>query len=277
MNIKTHRFQIGAFEALVIQDGSKPGSLEAVIKRYPDVPREALENAAQTLGLDWEAIELSRNILLLDTGTQRVLVDTGEGIGDCQLTDALPAAGISPETIGIVILTHGHGDHIGGLTDAEGRLLYPNARYVMWKTEWDATLETAAAASDPDYAAFIRRNLLPIQDRLTLIESDTDIQPGIRAFAAPGHTVGHMALLIESGGQRLLHIVDAAHHPAQITYTDWSPRFDRQPELARVTRRALIERALSENLPVMAYHFPFPGLGCVVKRGQMAVWEAGTP
>lgn len=277
MNIKTHRFQIGGVRALVIQDGGRPGSLEAVIKRYPDVPQEALENAARELGIDWEAIELSRNILLLDTGAQRVLVDAGEGIGDGQLTDALPAAGISPETVDTIILTHGHGDHIGGLTDAEGRLLYPNARYVMWKTEWDFMLELAQQVEDPDYAAFIRRNLLPIQDRISLIESETDIQPGIRALAAPGHTVGHMALLIESGGERLLHIVDAAHHPAQITYTDWSPRFDRQPELARVTRRTLIERAARENLPVMAYHFPFPGLGRVAQRGQMAVWEASTP
>lgn len=277
MNIKTHRFQIGGFRALVIQDGGRPGSLEAMIKRYPDVPQEALENAARELGIDWEAIELSRNILLLDTGSQRVLVDAGEGIGDGQLTDALPAAGISPETVDTIILTHGHGDHIGGLTDAEGRLLYPNARYVMWKTEWDFMLELAQQVEDPDYAAFIRRNLLPIQDRISLIESETDIQPGIRALPAPGHTVGHMALLIESGGERLLHIVDAAHHPAQITYTDWSPRFDRQPELARVTRRTLIERAARENLPVMTYHFPFPGLGRVVQRGQMAVWAASTP
>ena len=91
----------------------------------------------------------------------------------------------------------------------------------------------------------------------------------MRAVDAKGHTVGQVAVLIESAGQKLLHIADVAHHPFQLYHPDWSPRFDNQPQVAAQTRQALFERVERQSLLMLAYHFPAPGLG-YVRAGQ---WE----
>jgi len=107
-----------------------------------------------------------------------------------------------------------------------------------------------------------------------MIDHESEILPGLCVLPAPGHTLGHIALLLESGGERLLHIVDCAHNPAQVSHTDWSPLYDMQPDVSAQTRKALFERAARENILVMAYHFPFPGLGRVIEADGAYQWVA---
>jgi len=116
-------------------------------------------------------------------------------------------------------------------------------------------------------------NLLPIQGQLDLVDRETEIVPGIRAVAAPGHTPGHMALAISSGGEQLLVIADAVLHPIHLEQPEWYAVVDFIPEQAVATRRRLLNRAAAEKALVLAFHFPFPGLGHVVQKGEGWQWR----
>ncbi len=157
---------------------------------------------------------------------------------------------------------------------------FPNARYVMWKEEWDfwtsaPTLEALKAV------AHIKQLLLtvahnkfpPIQGQLDLVDHETEILPGLHAVAAPGHTPGHMAVAISSGREQLLYSADTAIHPIHLEYPDWYALVDFAPDQVVTTRRQLFNRAASEKALVLAFHFPFPGLGHVIQRGQGWQWQ----
>ncbi|MBZ0279772.1 MAG: MBL fold metallo-hydrolase [Anaerolineae bacterium] len=235
---------------------------------FTSVLPEALERAAQSENFQIDAVPFSMNILLIQTPQHKVLVDTGLGSGT--LLKTLEQIGVRPESIDRVIITHGHGDHIGGIMGENG-LNFPNARYTFWKSEWDYWF-TEAQKGDETHPA--RRNLFPIQDRVDFIDTESEILPGVSAVSAPGHTLGQMGLLIEHGVLRLLHIADAAHTHFQVVHPDWSPRFDMQPDVSAKTRKALFERAADQNLLLTAYHFPFPGLGRISRDGENLKWTS---
>ena len=119
-----------------------------------------------------------------------------------------------------------------------------------------------------------RRCLPPIEKQLSLIDEETEIVPGIRSIAAPGHTPGHMALSISSGGEQLLHLVDTVVHPIHLERPDWLVATDLLPEQTVATRRRLLDLAATEKVLVFVFHFPFPGLGHVVQSGSGWEWEA---
>jgi glyoxylase-like metal-dependent hydrolase (beta-lactamase superfamily II) len=114
-----------------------------------------------------------------------------------------------------------------------------------------------------------RTSLLPRRARFSMAAPNADLVSGIRAVAAPGHTIGHTGYLIENGGQRLLVMGDLANHAViALARPDWSFAFDADPALAATTRRRVLDMAASERLPVLGYHFPWPGIGHVEARGQ---------
>ncbi len=190
----------------------------------------------------------------------------------------LQAGGIAPGDIDMVILTHGHPDHIGGNTDAEGKPAFPKARYVMWKDEWRFWTSGQAEATLDEHVKdvlieFARKNLPPIQGQLDLVDHETEIVPGIHALAAPGHTPGHMALAISSQGEQLLCISDALLHPIHLEQPEWHAVIDFAPHEVVATRRQLLNRAAAEKALVLAFHFPFPGLGHVAQMGEGWLWQ----
>ena len=215
--------------------------------------------------------------MLVDTGADGLAPSTG------RLLRNLQAEGIAPEDIDVVILTHCHPDHIGGNSLDNGQLAFPNARYALWKSEWDFwTSEQAEAKLDEHVREVLlsiaRKNLPPIQDRLDLIEHEREILPGIDAIAAPGHTPGHMALAISSGGERLLCISDTVLHPIHLEHPEWCAVVDFAPDQVLATRHRLLKRAAEEKALVLAFHFPFPGLGHILPKGDGWEWQpvAGT-
>jgi glyoxylase-like metal-dependent hydrolase (beta-lactamase superfamily II) len=120
---------------------------------------------------------------------------------------------------------------------------------------------------------FARKNLPPIQGQLDLIDREMEILPGIQAISAPGHTPGHMALAISSGSEQLLCISDSVLYPIHLEQPDWYQVFDLAPEQAMATRRQLLDRVAAEKVMVIAYHFPFPGLGRVIEKEKGWQWQ----
>ena len=112
--------------------------------------------------------------------------------------------------------------------------------------------------------------------RLELIEREIEILPGIQAVEAPGHTLGHMAILISSEGDQLLHMVDVVLHPIYIERPEWCAAVDFIPDQVVTTRQRLLKRAAAEEALVLAFHFPFPGFGHIVQEGEGWKWQPMT-
>lgn len=269
MTAQHHALTVGALRCTVVSDLTLPNTvpldLDRLAATFPDLDRADLESAVAASGMSSSRSAL--NLLYVEAGDRRVLVDTGMGLDAeppmGQGLRVLESLGVDLAAIDTVILTHAHGDHFLGLTAPDGTPTFPDARLVVWHTEWAhwSAPETLAALNE-GYAAMIRARLLSLEGRMTLIDSaETEVAPGIRLLPLPGHTPGHVGLWLESEGERLLHLVDAVHFPLQLENLDWGPRFDSDSAQAAQTRRAIIGQAAREDLRVLTYHLPFPGLG----------------
>ncbi|MGZ9811056.1 MBL fold metallo-hydrolase [Pseudoroseicyclus sp. H15] len=197
--------------------------------------------------------------VVVKSGGQTLLFDTGlEARG---LREALAGAGFKPEDIDIVVLTHMHGDHVNGLSGPDGEITFPDAAYVTGSTEW-------AHWSNADYEPF-EEKVRPLAELFEFIEPGAEVAPGVTAVEAFGHTPGHMAYLVESGGDTLLMMVDTAnHHVFSLAHPDWEVGFDSDKKMAAATRHRLLGMAADERLPVIGYHMPFPCTGFVERRGE---------
>jgi len=200
---------------------------------------------------------------VVNTGSELVLFDTGlnpEGI-----TSALEAAGYAPHQVDVVVITHMHGDHIGGLT-GDGGATFANARYVTASAEFDAW----AAMDNQTFDAKMR----PLAEQTEMIGDGASVASGITAMAAHGHTPGHTAYMIESGGRQLLIAADFANHYVwSLGYPDWEVKFDMDKAAAAETRRRLLGMLAADKIPFVGYHMPWPGTGFVSAKGDGFVYE----
>jgi glyoxylase-like metal-dependent hydrolase (beta-lactamase superfamily II) len=280
MKAETHRFKIGAFDCLAVSDGTfaYPAGLF-----FANARKEEYEQGLRERQLPLDQITTPYVCLYLDTGERRVLVDTGAGKlapTTGRLVQNLRSEGIDPGTIDTVILTHAHPDHIGGNLDANGSLAFPNARYVMSSVEWDfwASKPTLSSLNCGDHLKqlllqYAADMLPPIQCRLDLVDDEAEVVPGVRTIAAPGHTPGHVALEISSQGETLIDAVDTFLHPIMIERLEWYSVVDVYPENAIASRRCLLERAAEIGAAVLSFHFPFPGLGRLIRNENGFTWK----
>ena len=283
----SYHFNVGPFECIVVSDGTMvyPHPAQLLFANAPKAHLDSVLREHDILPDEWKEYVSPYPSLVIKTGSSTMLVDTGAGSlmpTTGKLIPNLRADGISPEQIDIVVLTHGHPDHIGGNVDAEGKPAFPKARYVMSRTEWDFW------SSGPDLSALeveeplkqwilevAQRNLPPIESQLELIEMDAEIAPGIEAMAAPGHTPGHMAIRISAGqGESFIDVADAVVHPIHLEQPDWCVATDFDKDQTVATRQRLLERAAQEEALVFAYHFSAPGLGYVIQHGETWKWQA---
>lgn len=255
----SHEFFVGQIRCVVVPNGNEKATIQELKDIFP--PNPEIYAALDTLT---EPIDFSQNCLLIETDGQLILIDTGLGTVNPDYTSLLlpnlAEVGVSPEQINIVVLTHGHGDHIGGVVDDAGNLTFPNAQHIMSRVDWEHW-------TGPALRPISERCLYPLKETVKLIEMNSEIAAGVRSLAAPGHTPGHIAIVVESDGEKLIHLVDAAHHAPQVEHPTWSPKFDTDPILSAQTRAALFQQAAAENFRIMAYHFGTPGIGRVVAEG----------
>lgn len=271
----TYRFTLGDFRCLAVNDGGFVGNAGLL---FANAPANELAAELAAAGLDPDHLPSIWTCLLVDTPTHRVLIDTGVGPGydgGGKLLARLAAEGVAAESIDTVILTHAHGDHIGGSSDEDGALTFPNATYAMWATEWAYWTDPESLAGAPAWAVDVaRRKLPPLAPRMRPLATTDAIVPGIRPVPAPGHTVGHMAIELSSGGELLLFLADAALHPLHVTRPDWCARLDQDPVQTAATRRDIYRRAVATDALVLAFHFtPFPSLGRIVAADGGWAWR----
>lgn len=278
MNTGSYRFKLGNFECVSLSDGSHDYPLKNF---FANVAIEQIEEALRQRNLPIDYITTPYTYLYVNTGEHRVLVDMGAGKvtpSTGPLRQNLVSAGIDPADIDTVFITHAHPEHIGGTLDDEGRPVYAEARYYIWKEEWEFSTADIAFAKAPErFVAIARANLEPIRDRLILLDREDEVVPGIGAIPAPGHTPGHMAVSVTSGDERLLYIGDTVLHPLHLEHPQWLPIYDILPEQAAASKRCIFDLAAEEKALVMGQHFPpFPSLGHVVKEGEGWRWQPET-
>jgi glyoxylase-like metal-dependent hydrolase (beta-lactamase superfamily II) len=221
-------------------------------------------------------VVLEQNSPIVNAGDKLVLFDTGlgsaKGFGPTtgRQQKSLKEAGIKPEDIDAVVFSHAHPDHIGGVVDDNGKALFPNAQYYIAQSDLDFwTDESKANGPLKDFIALARKNLLPVRDRIVFYKDGQEFLPGIQAMSAPGHTVGHTIFMITSDGKSLAYLADLTHHPILLLE---KPRmefsYDTDPKQAANSRVKMLEMLAANKIAVMAYHYPWPGVGHVVKNGE---------
>ncbi len=287
MNGESFRFKIGDFQCFSVADGNLNYPLDSFFR---NAPRTQLEEELREMGLPTTQVATPYTLLYVNTGNHRVMVDTGAGnLGEHaanmfpnldhstsvtgKLIPNLRAAGIEPEDVDTVLITHAHPDHVAG-TLIEGKLAFANAQYFVPRMEYEFWMSDAATQAPPVFVSIARENLEAMRERMTLIDDGTEIVPGICAVATPGHTPGHTAFSIVSKGEELIHISDVALYPLHIQHPDWAPAFDMNVEQALATKRRIMQRAADTSALVFAHHFPpFPNVGHVVKQGEGWQWQ----
>lgn len=252
-----NRFKLGGFEVTTLLAGTRPVENPNQIFGLNATP-EQFAAAAEAAFLPADVAQFFFTPTLVNTGTELVLFDTG--VGAEGMTAALAAAGITPDLIDVVVLTHMHGDHIGGMMTADGTPTFANARYVTGSVEHN---HWSAAGNEG-----FDKNVKPLNDKFTFLDDGGSVASGITAKLAAGHTPGHMAYMLESEGKSLAITADTANHYVfSLAHPDWEVSFDADKAAAAKTRKDIFGMLAADRVPFIGYHMPFPGMGFVEAQG----------
>ena len=262
-------FKLGELTAVALRDGGleppndnqvfgvglKPEDVAAVLSAN-NLPTDKLSLSVQPL-----LVKAADRVLLFDTGAGSLF---GPGTG--KIGASLAEAGIDPGSVTDIFISHSHGDHIGGLVNAEGTLAFPNAAIHLSKPEWEhlsgqQNMAALASAMKPRVQAFA---------------PGAELIPGVvTAVEIKGHTPGHSGYRITSGADSILYVGDSMHHyVVSVQKPEWTIAFDGDNATATASRIALLNELAASGERVYAVHFPYPGLGKMEKRGETVVWVA---
>ena len=272
-------FKIGEFSAVALRDGALEFPNDNKVFGVGRTPEEvaALLSAA---GLPTDKLQLGLEPLLVKTGDRVMLFDTGAGSnfgpGSGKLAVSFAESGVDQQTVTDIFISHVHGDHVGGLLNPVGELVFPNAKIHLSKPEWaflsGLTDEQAKSIGLDGHTALVAA----IKSKVAAFAPGAELVPGVvKAVEFKGHTPGHSGYRITSGTESLLYIGDTMHHSIiSVQKPDWPMNFDADQAAGAKTRVALIAQSEANGQRIYAVHFPFPGLGKFEKRGDGAVWVA---
>jgi len=250
-----NRIKLGGFEVTALLAGTRTVEKPTDIFGLNADPAE-FTAVSEAAFLPTDKAQFFFTPTVVNTGSELVLFDTGLNAGG--ITAALGAAGYTPDQIDTVVLTHMHGDHIGGLMN-ETTPTFANARYVTGAVEHNHWMGAANEGFD--------KNVRPLNDKISFLDDGGAVTGGITAMAAMGHTPGHMGYMLESDGANLMLIADLANHYVwSLAHPDWEVRFDMDKAMAAASRRKVLGMLAADRTPFIGYHMPFPALGYVETR-----------
>jgi len=252
-----------------LHPGMTPERWEPYRRRYPEV---FAGPDTWRLHFGGHLIRSRGRTLLVDTGTgptTRPLLNNPPG----RLLEELGAGGVRAEDVDRVFFTHLHPDHVGWSLTAQGRPVFPRARYTVHRADWETFQRPEVQQAFP--FTYVDETLTPLAGLgvLDLLEGEHALTEEVTALEAPGHTPGHMAVLIISAGERALILGDALVNPAQVTEPEMRFAFDSDGETAAATRRRLLDRIEAEGMKVAQCHFPAPGFGRIVRLEGRRYWQ----
>lgn len=269
-----YRFKFGDAEITIVSDGTLP--LGDPHSNFKGLSPAEMDRQLKDNFLPLSNAVLEQNVLIVNTGDRMVLFDTGMGSSKLfgpttgKLMESIRQAGIDPKDIDAVVMSHAHIDHCGGCMADDGSRNFPNAQYYIAQSDYD--FWTDEKMTGPSLKTFLdqaRKNLVPNRDRMVFFKDGQEFLPGITAIAAPGHTVGHTVFMISSGGKQLCYIGDLAHHPVLLLeqpLTEFA--YDTDPKQSAQSRVRILTMLAANRIPLLAYHFAWPGFGHVAAQGQ---------
>ena len=280
-NSGAYRFGVGEIGATVLSDGIIGGPPRIYAS---DAPEAELQEVLKRAFLPSDHLTLNLNTLLIEAGGKRILLEAGAGQtmgpGGGRIFANLAAIGLTPADIDIIVISHTHPDHVGNLRSAEGERAFPRATIFAPKADWDFFVR-----NEPDlsympvpedfrrrFGAAIKRSVEPVTQGIELYEAGAEIVPGLTTIAAAGHTPGMVSFLVHSGSDQLLLTADLAYHPVVNVDRPWRPGPDRDKEAALNARRRIFDRAATDRIPVLGFHYPFPGIGHLLKTDTAYAW-----
>lgn len=274
-----YRYKVGDIEVAVVPDGFRMVPVDG--NYLKNASAEELAAQLKAAGQPADKMKNTYTPIVLTTGGKRVLFDTG--VGEAQsaqsngergrLNANLAAAAIDRNTIDVVVISHFHADHVNGLLGADSKRAFPNAEIKVPEVEWkfwmdDGEKSRASPGRMTELFANNRRIFDALDRKVTTYAWDQEVVPGVTAVGTPGHSIGHTSFRVSSGGKRLFVQSDVCNNAFVFApRPDWQGFFDQDPPQAAATRRRVYDMLVAEQLPVQAFHFPFPALARIEKAG----------
>lgn len=271
-----YRYKVGDYEMIQLMDGAR--TFPVPDKFVVNVSKDEAIKAAAAAYMPEGKVTIPFSPMIVNTGSKLIAIDTGNGLGAFaaskgvvgQTRGNMEAAGIDPKQVQLVIISHFHGDHIGGLKNADGSLAYPNAEILVPAVEAKFWGDDANASKANPFNKGQFANVKKMMEgvKVTPYEAGKEIAPGITSVFTPGHTPGHMSYVIASGAKKILVQSDVTNIPSMfLNHPDWHCIFDNEPDVAQQTRHKMYDMAAAEKMTVVGYHFPYPCVGHVEKDG----------
>ncbi|MET3591058.1 glyoxylase-like metal-dependent hydrolase (beta-lactamase superfamily II) [Mesorhizobium shonense] len=270
-----YKYKVGSLEVTAVYDGiwRKPHD-PAFIK---DVSVDDTKAALAKAGLTTDFMPIPLTVVVLQMNGRTIMMDAGSGVGQWQanathLPANMKAAGIDYKAIDTVLISHFHPDHVWGLMEkGTNAPVFPNAELIVNAAEYNWWTDPSRLAKLPEGRKPAGKRIaenFPKWKNWKLVDDGTEVVPGIRIMAAPGHTPGHSVYHVDAGSEQFLVSADTMYVPALLApHPEWQGAYDQDGPMAIATRHRIIDQVIADDVRVCGSHFPFPGTGSFVKDG----------